>query len=72
MTRTGIIYGSGRGLVSLPTKSSKQPQPLWVHYLIDTGAPHTFLSKEVLKVLKFDETQNKFGIEINTHRISVR
>lgn len=46
--RYGIVYGRfSRGIVSLPTRFQNK-SPIWVHYLVDTGSPWTFLSKESL------------------------
>ena len=39
----------------------------WIHYLIDTASPYTFLSKSALKALKFDETRSLFSTIINGH-----
>ena len=42
--RNGIVYGRhSRGIISLPTRF-KNKQPIWIHYLVGTGSPWTFLS----------------------------
>lgn len=65
--RAGIIYGGGgRGLISLPTWNTSV-NPIWIHYLIDTGSPYNYLSKEALEALKVDDTQNMFSVIINGH-----
>ncbi len=49
--RTGIIYGiNHRGIIAIPTRY-RQKTPLWIHYLIDTGSPSSFLTPEAINAL---------------------
>ena len=49
--RKGMVFGHyNRGIISLRTRFEKK-QPIWVHYLVDTGSPFTFLSAESVKFL---------------------
>ena len=57
-------------MISLPTRTG-ETKPIWVHYLIDTGAPYSFLTKTALEALKVDDTQNMFAVLINGHKCSV-
>ena len=49
--RNGIVYGlNNRGIISLPTRF-KNKRPIWIHYLVGTGSPWTFLSMESIRSL---------------------
>jgi hypothetical protein len=63
----GIIYGNeGRGFIALPTRADDM-KPIWVHYLIDTASPYTYLTESALKALKGDTTRDMFRVSINGH-----
>ena len=66
------MFGVGsRGMISLPVRSAKT-SPIWVHFIIDPGAPVTFLSVSTSKALKVDETKDEFEVYINSHRCSAK
>ncbi len=50
---TGIIYGPfARPMICLPVVPlGKKADTLSIHFLVDTGSPATYLSKEALKAL---------------------
>jgi len=66
--RKGILYGVGdRSLISIPTRSNWS-KPIWVHYLVNTASPYTYLSEETCKALNI--SQPYFQLDINTTTIS--
>jgi hypothetical protein len=49
--RTGIIYGiCNRGFIAIPTRFGDR-QPIWIHYLIITASPSTYLTEKAIKAL---------------------
>lgn len=51
-TASGILFGPhARPIISLPVERLEKKGELSVHFLIDTGAPTTYISEEALKAL---------------------
>lgn len=36
--------------MSIPTRLWEK-KPIWIHYLIDTGSPYSFLTREAIRTL---------------------
>lgn len=51
-TASGIIFGpQARPIISLPVEPLGKKGELSVHFLVDTGAPTTYLSEQALKAI---------------------
>lgn len=70
----GILYGDGyRFIIPLAVSFEKSADARTVYFIVDTGAPGTYLSEETLKAFNRESTSDSFHVYIHgaKHKVSL-